>query len=116
MNPSRYLSKTVSLPTTLSDTGPLKAAVTFLSLLLPNWTYKSVEATSEGSLVTIFITPPDAFFPKRVPCGPRRISILSISTRFVKKLYVLPKTTPSKTAETVGSTPDWNSEVPIPLM
>ena len=51
-------------------------------------------------------TPPEAFFPKRVPCGPLRISTRSISTRFVKKLYVLPRTTPSITVETVGSTPD----------
>ncbi len=67
-----------------------------------------------GSRVMIWTTPPEAFLPYKVPCGPRSTSTRSISARSRKAMPDRPSTTPSTMVETLGSTPGLNVCVPMP--
>src|SRR6266481_5601455 len=67
-----------------------------------------------GSLVMIWIRPALAFLPNNVPCGPRRTSTWSMSTRSMKAMPERARTTPSTMVETLGSAPTLNEKVPMP--
>ena len=64
----------------------------------------------------MLMTPALAFLPNSVPCGPRRISMRSTSTRSSVAWPGRAVTTPSSTIDTVGSTPGEVLIVPTPRM
>ena len=92
--PSRVKETRASLDLRFSDKGRLIAALTSRELKSPNFALRYPPASSFGLVVTKLMTPPTAFLPYKVPCGPFKTSNLSISKKPISESVLLPMLCP----------------------